>query len=199
MNKEGIIIRDKSFFEDLIWMSYRYCIGRKTIACSMHAGELVKYMDIFDKNKRSQFCHDTRRMINDCIRFEKNVTISGFCDSLDAYSILLKYIKDNNLVENQYRFRIDLDTYNVSHTKSDEKFDNSIESLYIDLIPWIRLADYLDDSKHKKIMYKGEEIECFSTIYNYQNICSYSYIPVKEFEKNPFNCIYLLKEDLDNE
>lgn len=189
--KEGIIIRDKSFFEDLIWMSYRYCIGRKTIACSMHAGELVKYMKIFDENKRSQFCHDIRRMINDCIRFEKNVTISGYADDLDAYSILLKYIKDNNLVENQYSFRIDLDNYDIIHTKSDEKFNNNIESLYVDLIPWIRLADYLDDSKHKKVIYKDKEIECFPTLYNDQNICKYSYLSIADFEKNPFNLIFL--------
>ena len=29
--------------EDLIWMSYRYCIGRHTIAASMHAGEIAKH------------------------------------------------------------------------------------------------------------------------------------------------------------
>ena len=42
-SKKGL----STFEEDCIWMSYRYCIGRSTIAAHMHAGGIANF--VYDK------------------------------------------------------------------------------------------------------------------------------------------------------
>ena len=48
-------IKINSHFEDFIWMSYRYCIGRKTIAANMHADTIANFIyknpNIFKETK----------------------------------------------------------------------------------------------------------------------------------------------------
>ena len=50
--------------EDCIWMSYRYCIGRHTIAAHMHAGEIAAHAYGRMSDERTQFMsHDINREI----------------------------------------------------------------------------------------------------------------------------------------
>ena len=60
-----------SYLEDLIWMSYRYCIGRHTLAATMHAGHIAQnsYHAIPDDRKEFM-AHDIRREINEALSME---------------------------------------------------------------------------------------------------------------------------------
>ena len=67
--------------DDFIWMSYRYCIGRKTIAASCHAGTIaiLIILSFCLKNVLSLFemkFQDTIKW-NKFIKFEKRIFI--FC------------------------------------------------------------------------------------------------------------------------
>ena len=56
------IIKDESYMEDLIWMSYRYCIGRHTIAANSHAGDIAKYsFDHISENRKSFIVNSPER------------------------------------------------------------------------------------------------------------------------------------------
>ena len=62
----------KDYEEDGIWMSYRYCIGRKTIASHMRAGDILKHY--YERLKltpdRCQFMSkDINKSIEDCLRW----------------------------------------------------------------------------------------------------------------------------------
>lgn len=57
------------FEEDCIWMSYRYCIGRNTIACHQHAGDIWQYCKDRMSNERKQFASiDINKEIENIIR-----------------------------------------------------------------------------------------------------------------------------------
>ena len=56
--------------EDCMYMSYRYCIGRHTIASSMHAGDIWKHCKGRMSKERQLFtAFDINRNIEDCLRF----------------------------------------------------------------------------------------------------------------------------------
>ena len=94
--KFKVTITDEMFYEDLIWMSYRYCIGRKTIAASMHAGNIAKNVyNVFSKERQTFMAHDIRREINDYVTWMKNVKVSDFRNHIpqDALSsIIINYL-----------------------------------------------------------------------------------------------------------
>ena len=54
-NKFSVTITDDMFFEDLLWMSYRYYIGRKTIAASAHAGNIAQHTYNVLSSERKSF------------------------------------------------------------------------------------------------------------------------------------------------
>ena len=43
--KKNNICLDNKAMEDFIWMSYRYCIGRKTIAAATHADTIREFIN----------------------------------------------------------------------------------------------------------------------------------------------------------
>lgn len=58
--------------EDCMWMSYRYCIGRHTIASTMHAGAIWKNCKGRMSDERSLFtAFDINREIERCLQFHK--------------------------------------------------------------------------------------------------------------------------------
>ena len=57
---------------DCMWMSYRYCIGRHTIASSMHAGDIWKNCKGRMSDERTLFtAFDINREIENSLRFHK--------------------------------------------------------------------------------------------------------------------------------
>ena len=112
---------------DNMWMSYRYCIGRHTIASHMHATDIWKNCANRLSYDRSIFnAFDMNREIEQCLSFIKpnfhfpltslnriyTSAIDIFCEFLEDYNIqskedLLKY-KDVNIIltdnERGYKF-----------------------------------------------------------------------------------------------
>ena len=87
------IITDESYMEDLIWMSYRYCIGRHTIVSHSHAGDIAKYsFDHISENRKSFMAHDIRQEINDTLRWKNNIECRDYRNMIDkdALSIIIE-------------------------------------------------------------------------------------------------------------
>jgi hypothetical protein len=65
--------------EDCVWMSYRYCIGRHTIAAHMHAGDIANNAYGRMKRERMMFMsEDINKEIYDCLH------VGGFLE-IDSY------------------------------------------------------------------------------------------------------------------
>ena len=70
-------------------MSYRYCIGRHTIAASMHADTIMTLLNqnpsIMNKDRAAFNARDIRNEINRCISFKENIQIDGNEDGKDVF------------------------------------------------------------------------------------------------------------------
>lgn len=160
--------------EDFIWMSYRYCIGRKTIAACMHASTiadlLYKNPDILSKDRKEFMAQDIRQSIINTISWNKQIKIVNQYNNpiWDIYSAILEASSD---VEHPYEviYTVDIEARTVTTEKSNELKELSgfekFDSMYYDLIPWVKLANVLDASCHKKIVCehagKTHEEVCF--------------------------------------
>ena len=205
----------KDFKEDCIWMSYRYCIGRKTIAANMHAADIVKYGDDWISENRRQFtARDIRSNINDMVSWADNIKRDGYTHNYDIPSCILKYLFDNK-IENKmdfylnHRFEVNVEFGTVDVYDYDRKTPNewdtyqSILREYSDYEPWIKLANYLDISKHKsiKVDYKKiHDILCFDHYHiDYQDVISHNYIGIDHYKENPYINSYISPEYIKND
>ena len=129
-------------------MSYRYCIGRHTIASVMHAETIAKLIhdnpDILSEERLAFTALDIRREINSKI-WNNAINNAIGCD-WDVYSAILYKSSE---IENPYEVIYSVDdtskTIKITPGIVNDKFDKD----YIDLIPWIKLANWLDKSCHK--------------------------------------------------
>lgn len=149
--------------EDFIWMSYRYCIGRKTIAAHQHAGTIAdlmfKNLDKFDNDRIEFMAQDIRREILESIRFNSYIKIVNDYGNIDSdwdfYSaLLLASMKCPNAKEVVYT--IDFAKREVTWEKIEDIVNfrhnwEEFDSMYTDLIPWVKLANALDKRCHKKV------------------------------------------------
>ena len=175
--KKNNICLDNKAMEDFIWMSYRYCIGRKTIAAATHADTIREFINnnpnIISEGRKEFMANDIRREINHIINWCENVNIEGTKD-IDTYSMLL-YASNNYKNEKNKSFIYNVDTYKeiveVEETDKEIKDYMSFEHLYIDIVPWIRLANILDKKTHKKVtvFYDGKENEYIAYPYPIKN------------------------------
>lgn len=121
------------FMLDSMWMSYRYCIGRHTIAAHYRACELAKYCYGHLKEDRSVFnAFDMNREIEDKMKFSNGPewffpltsvnkiytsAIDIFCQFLEDYNIkskedYLKYYRiDVILTDNERGYKIETTTW----------------------------------------------------------------------------------------
>lgn len=158
----------RDLIEEFIWMSYRYCIGRHTIAANMHADEIYKLLsknpDILSKEQAEFMATDIRRQINNILNFKQNIQISC-SDDYDIFSELLYYISVNNINPLKVKFFIDYydGKVNISTEELTEPLDEyaNITNEYMDLVKWVALSNWLDYKTHKVIVYddNGEEKE----------------------------------------
>lgn len=202
----------KTYLEDLIWMSYRYCIGRKTITASMHAGNIAKYSynDIADDRKEFM-AHDIRKEINDCLWMD-NVSISDYRQHIseDSLSAIIWAIShryggpppkgwDERSLKFDVKDGIVTITTNLNFDPDKKTFD-TIANKYHDLIPWIKLANALDKSTHRIVVVeydgKTEERTCFHfpiVRYKFQEIQEV-WVDLNDYLANPFICSYIRPE-----
>ena len=194
-------ITDSSYMEDLIWMSYRYCIGRKTIAAHSHAGDIAKnsYNDI-SENRRVFMAKDIRQEINDILRWRKNVDCHDYREDLteDAFSAIIYRVLEKYGPElpahdiwNNVKFDVENGQVTMSEYEGEKDYE-SFESLFNDLLPWIKLANALDSKCHRVIttVYEGKKEEhiCFpypSMDYSGTKIGK-KWVDVESYRANPY-------------
>ena len=124
--------------EDCLWMSYRYCIGRHTIASHMHASDIWRNCrGRMPKDRELFTAYDINREIEDCMRFGSgpqwrfpntplNViykpAIDLFCEFLEEYEIKSKedYLKyysiDVILTDNERGYKFETTTWDEEIT-----------------------------------------------------------------------------------
>lgn len=154
--------------EDCMWMSYRYCIGRHTIAAHMHAGNIASHCYGRMARDRSIFtAYDINREIEQKMQFGNGPdwyfpitslnriytsAIDIFCQFIEDFNIkskedYLKYYKiDVILTDNERGYKIETTTWEEKISSMiplfHEIYGDEIEEYNVDtIIEWI---------KHKK-------------------------------------------------
>lgn len=173
--KKTIEISPKNL-EDFIWMSYRYCIGRRTAAACAHAGVIAdiifKNPDLLTEDRKEFMAQDIRQSVLDTlkwnkrIRFENNYYLNY---DWDFYALLLEGMSECPY-PSEARYVIDMENRTLSWEKyvfrhNESKTLDKADDMYDDLIGWVKLANALDESCHKDITVnvEGKEhtIRCF--------------------------------------
>ena len=198
-NKRRII------FKDLLFCSSRYCIGRHTATAICMANDIAKnaieYLDLSD---RRFLAHDIRKQINDILQYYKhNMNICDYRShiTMDALTRIVECIENSRLANHEEVFQIDDYFFNVNQTDVviepysnlvSNSHDDSFFTCYTILIPWIKLANALDDDSYYIVEYKlNEEVKseiCFPipiVSSDLKNI-SIEYMPVNTYLENPY-------------
>lgn len=217
--KKQIIIRDNDYHEQLIWMSYRYCIGRNTISAHAHAGDIAKYsLDYLEDSRKQFMARDIRSQINETIKWNNNISVhnNNYAYESDYMSDLLYAIKelykDQPIpfdIDTGYKFNLNIfsNSYDCDLVKKDQNgklYTDSLRSVYNDLIPWIKLANACDVKNHKIVVtkYEGkiEEHICFGypLFANYQGDDGFTigerYVDLDSYKQNSYVDRYIAPE-----
>lgn len=172
---------NSSTFEDFIWMSYRYCIGRKTIASHQHADTIANIIlhnpDILSDDRKEFMAGDIMMSILDNLRWNKHISISHISeDTMNNFDIFDELFYYSNTLEDPYsvKYIIDASSKKITHQEfiTDPKlYDDKFDAMYSDLLPWVKLAKILNKSKHHKIYTKyisgNKEVKETITCYSY--------------------------------
>lgn len=154
------------FMMDSMWMSYRYCIGRHTIASHARAREIAEYCYGHINNERSVFtAYDINREIEDKMRFSAGgpewyfpitslnriytTAIDIFCEFLEDYNIKSKedYLKyysiDVILADNERGYKLETTTWEEKISSMiptfHEIYGDDIEEYSVNsIIEWIK-------------------------------------------------------------
>ena len=157
--------------EDFIWMSCRYCVGRKTIAAAAHADTILSVLKsnpgAISEDRMKFNADDIRNEINNALSLKSNISVSNWCGSQDIFSAIL-YELNNYDNHRKTKFLFDTTSMKIVDTISlnDELSPwMCVDYDYLDLIPWIKLANWMDKSTHKTVIveYEGkiESIVCY--------------------------------------
>ena len=165
------------FDEDYIWMSYRYCIGRSTIAAHCHAETIAR--DAYGRlsDERSQFTsRDINKSIYDALHLNYWLDMHWFGNLSDAdfrpLDVVYQCLSENN-IDTFEKFKniktISVDYNHATHrlesclyTYSDmDPYQPRIKSFYdmADLEIWQQLANLFDKNNHKKCRLNNDD-EC---------------------------------------
>ena len=194
-----ITLKDKSFFKDLIFCSCRYCVGRHTAASIGMACDIAKNAyEYLDEHDRRFLAHDIRRQINDVLHVKSNIDICDYRShiKMDALTRIVERIEESGFGYQGEGFQIDNYRFGVNQNEVlfepyvnsiSNSYGNSFITCYIDLLPWIKLANALDDESQYDVEYEFDgEIKterCIILPYvsgDFTNI-SIKYMPLKTY------------------
>lgn len=171
------------FMEDCIWMSYRYCIGRHSIAAVHHAEDIVSFLKDADLNddRRKFYADDIRREIADRLSWNSvgfTMDYSVPANERKPLEAFINCLITNGITEKDlmgiekisYYFDYGEKKLKYSIAKTDNIAQRAFVSLMDinDLLVWANLASWLDKGSWKTVVVKkddGEEIEvkCFES------------------------------------
>lgn len=158
MGSQKPIKVSQEHLNDMLWMSYRYCIGRHTIASHMHADTVVSYAKQLSDKQQNFMAYDIRRCVTDGIRFLSKIKVDYLDnpDALDAVTIMLKHMHDNNIkcnsefwAANTVHIDTRLGTVTISKNKNPEETHETkytIINNINDLLVWCKAANFLDST-----------------------------------------------------
>lgn len=163
----------KDYEEDGIWMSYRYCIGRKSISSHARAGDILKhyYKRLKLTPDRCIFMSkDINKSIEDCLRWGQLNVYFGYSQYDTVYPLeeTFRAISDNigiidpEKLNNISKINIQvLDYGNVDYKISYNENKNLHYPLsdLEDLMVWNNCAKILDLKSHKvcKVSYQDKD------------------------------------------
>lgn len=151
------------FKETCIWMSYRYAIGRKSIASCMHAKDIADHISWIPENRRSFTAMDITREVNDKINWYKNVLVKGYSDNImDVFSVLFQWFIDNPQDRPvdyfmSHNWNVDVDKGLVDISDRDDipskneygfYYEPDIFHDYSDYRDWVNLARFIKGATH---------------------------------------------------
>lgn len=164
--KENVKMMTK-YEEDCVWMSYRYCIGRHTIASHMHAGDIAENAYGRMTPERTQFMsEDINNEIYTHLHFGNFVDMGWYANvpkthfrPLDVlYSILnkgsidtikkMQEIKTIRIEWSREKQDFDYSIYYFNEKDKDKDLSRSLWDI-IDLEVWQQLANLFDLNGHK--------------------------------------------------
>lgn len=207
--KNKVSFQSLSEYEyDAMWMSYRYAIGRHTIASAMHAGQLVQAMyHRLNEHQRETTVYDMRREISTILNWEynfnmdlcippqilnpfKSLYVFSLSPCVDKAGGLLKYLQQHRVTV--YTRTPPLLEYHIddSFIKKDELSSMGID----DLLDWGNAASALDRTNHyiATVEYEGkkEKIEVFENYSFHRDDkgiyrLAWAYSPIEEYLANP--------------
>lgn len=190
--------------ENLIWMSYRYCIGRHTITAHHHAMDIAQHAYGKMSRERQEFmAYDIRREIAEHIRYgETSFTIIPAAQQnanwFRPLELFINGLKHFNIRTQGELSHVKWIHYTADHTYEIKYFDESEQPTYSsyrsmdidDLIIWEELANLFDYKSHKIATVKHPETGEISKIEVFKSFIlkdhyGYEYIPVwKEVSNN---------------
>lgn len=217
MKKKVETLKPMSEYEiDAMWMSYRYAIGRHTIAACMHAGNMIKEIYHRLEEKRIPFTvYDIRREINQHLEWNFNFGLSLYVRQEDYNPIkaLFEFAKRDDVKKAggifKYLRNNRVEVFVNSNHEYEYNFSESIHpgELYAhelhDLLVWYNMSCALDKENHKIAVteYEGkvEEHEVFEYVKLQQYIdaeedFAIDYVDINEYLENPFVHKWIAKE-----
>ena len=156
--KKSTILPISEFEETCMWMSYRYAIGRHTIAASMHANDIATHFFYRLSNERKEFtAFDIAREIDNILRWEFNLFIEYPNNNINyrPYEILMDFIKKYNIKDLNEFNKFDRIDYNCSTQEFKIKYVPS----YINAYHLSPIGDEHKEVYDKKKNYNTIDIE----------------------------------------
>ena len=168
--KEKKITISKDFMDSCLFSSWRYYIGRSTIASYYHAIDIVRffleYPDVFSEERKIFMGQDIRTMINEKLHWNDHTSVedSIYPNSGDGLSYLVQGVKEyfgdeeyDDKKLKDMKFDVNCITGEVIWKKLEkESYDFYLSSMITDYITWIRLAGFLKPTHMITYEYKGE-------------------------------------------
>lgn len=194
--------------EDLIYMAYRYAIGRHTIQSHAIAKDIIKneyYRMLLNPDRTKFMSKDINRSIEDVLRWHNPSLFITNYNQVNVYpyelyqTVAIKEEEKGNTFKPSIIKKIEVTVDNegnyVSHSIKYNT-EKDISSTYIDdydmtvhdLEIWNQVAKILDLDKHKTCtLINGEECEYVDILVNK----TMYKVPVKEFVNNPYIFTYI--------
>ena len=203
--KKDIVTPISSYEEDCVWMSYRYCIGRHTIAAHSHAEEIATntYKRFLLKPNRMQFMsEDINSEIHQRLHFGNFIDMGWYGNIPKSHfrplDVVYKIFHDENIdtaekikgirtidIDWDYKsqdFFYSIYQFNDAHKNRD--YGRSLND-FQDLEVWQRLANLFDLKNHKWCRLSDDTLCEY-----YEGWISYGYGDKYEFVKKkiPVDC-----------
>ena len=208
-----------SFEEDCIWMSYRYCIGRSSIAAQMHAGAIAEH--VYDKltPERLEFMsEDICREIYDKLKWNGLVNMGWYGnipkEHFKPLDVVYKIFKTEGIdsidkIRDIKNLRIEWDRecndyiHDITWVNLDSKikdYGTTSFTLFHDLETWQKLANFLDIRTHKFCRLIDDSIveyyEYWRSYYNEGKLCFDKVKAPIETKMNFSICTYIPEEHI---